>query len=63
MTIQELRKQTGLSQSKFAQKFHLRVNTVQKWEQGLRKCPDYVIWMMHRILELERTADTIVKEE
>lgn len=53
MTILELRQKTGLSQSKFAQRFHLNVRTVQQWEQGARKTPDYVIWLIARVIELE----------
>jgi putative transcriptional regulator len=53
MTILELRKKTGLSQSQFAKRFHLNVRTVQTWEQGTRKTPDYVIWLITRVIELE----------
>lgn len=53
MTIKELREQTGLSQSKFAQKFHLNIKTLQAWEQNIRNCPEWTLWMIQRILELE----------
>ena len=53
MTIFELRQKTGLSQSQFAKRFHLNVRTVQQWEQGVRKTPDYVIWLIARVIELE----------
>ncbi len=53
MTILELRQKTGLSQSKFAGRFHLNVRTVQQWEQGTRKTPDYVIWLIAKVIELE----------
>ena len=56
-TILELRQKTGLSQSKFAQRFHLNVRTVQQWEQGARKTPDYVIWLIARVIELEETLN------
>ena len=49
----KLRKKTGLSQSQFAKRFHLNVRTVQTWEQGTRKTPDYVIWLITRVIELE----------
>lgn len=53
MTILELRKKTGLSQSQFAKRFHLNVRTVQTWEQGTRKTPDYVIWLITKVIKLE----------
>ena len=53
MTILELRQKKELSQSQFAKRFHLNVRTVQTWEQGTRKTPDYVIWLIARVIELE----------
>lgn len=53
MTILELRQKTGLSQSQFAKRFHLNVRTLQTWEQGTRKTPDYIIWLIARVIELE----------
>ncbi len=52
-TIKGLRQKTGLSQSQFARKFHLSVRTLQQWEQNRRETPEYVIYMISRILELE----------
>lgn len=42
-TIQEIRKSTGLSQSKFCELLHVPPSTLKKWEQGQRECPDYVV--------------------
>lgn len=52
-TILELRKQTGLSQSQFAKKFHIQLKTLQSWEQGWRNTPECILYMIQRILELE----------
>ena len=54
MLIKELRKITGLSQAAFAKKFHIPVGTLAHWEQGIRTPPDYVIYMLSRIIYLER---------
>lgn len=53
MTIRELRNQMGLSQSNFAKYFNVSVANVQHWEQGISSPPEYVPYMMGRILELE----------
>ena len=53
MEIQELRKITGLSQSKFAEYFGLPLRTVQEWEQGRRKPPEYIPELLERIWNLE----------
>ena len=56
MTIQELRKETGLSQSQFAKKFNIPVGTLQHWEQGIRKPPEYVLSLIAQILVYERNT-------
>lgn len=55
MTIKQLRESTGLSQSKFAEKFHIPIGTLQHWEQGVRKPPEYVMYMINIILIKEET--------
>jgi putative transcriptional regulator len=64
-TILELRKQTGLSQSQFAKKFHLGIRAVQSWEQGTRNTPDSILYMIQEILKYEGmekdTKDTYSK--
>ena len=54
--IKELRKKTGLSQSKFSSKFGIPVRTLQQWEQGISAPPDYVIRMMAYIMILEENG-------
>jgi putative transcriptional regulator len=54
MIIRELRNITGLSQSEFAKKFHIPVGTLAHWEQEIRKPPEYVVYMISRIVYNER---------
>lgn len=54
MTIQQLRKSTGMSQSKFSSYFGIPTSTLQDWEHGRRTPAPYIIRMMERILELEK---------
>ena len=42
-TIKEIRQSTGLSQGKFCEALNIPKRTLQDWEQGLRKCPEYVM--------------------
>lgn len=53
ITAKELRKQTGLSQREFAEKFHIGIRAVQSWEQGWAKPSEGTLYMIQRILELE----------
>ena len=55
--IKELRKGTGLSQSKFSAKFGIPVRTLQQWEQGISAPPEYLIRMMTYILLFEERRD------
>lgn len=50
MEITELRKFTGLSQSEFAKKYDISLSTLQHWEQGCRKPPEYVVRLLSRII-------------
>lgn len=51
MGVRELRLQTGLSQSKFANMFDVPIATLKDWEQERRNPPVYVVNMMRTILE------------
>ena len=51
--IQKLRARTGLSQSKFAKKFEININTLQAWEINNSKPNKCIIHMITRILDLE----------
>ncbi|NBH15373.1 helix-turn-helix domain-containing protein [Lachnospiraceae bacterium] len=53
MTIQELRYKTNLSQKQFSEYFEIPIRTVQEWEQGRRKPPDYISKLLERIWNLE----------
>ncbi len=57
MTIKELREKTGLSQSRFAARFHMSPINISHWETGVRKPPEYVVWMIERIIELEKAEE------
>ena len=59
--MKELRKKTGLSQSKFSAKFEIPVRTLQQWEQGISAPPEYLIRMMAYIMLLEENGQ--IKDE
>lgn len=52
MTVNQIRAETGWSQSKFANYFEMPVRTLQRWEIGQAEPRDYVIKMMYDILIL-----------
>ena len=42
LTICDIRQHTGLSQTKFATRFCIPRRSIEDWESGARKCPDYL---------------------
>lgn len=53
-SIKELRTRTGMSQSQFADYFHIPKQTLQNWEQDRRECPQYLLELIEYKLEKER---------
>lgn len=53
MNLQELRKLSGMSQTAFAEYFGIPRRTVQNWDLGQRKCPEYLLELMRYKLEKE----------
>ena len=53
IAVKEFRKETGMSQRQFAEYFKLSVRTLQEWEQGRQKPPEYLLELLKRIWQLE----------
>lgn len=51
MTIKEIRQLTGLSAKAFGERYGIPHRTIQNWEEGQRKCPDYVIRLLERVVK------------
>lgn len=54
MEFNELRKKSGMSLAEFSKYFEIPYRTIQNWERGERKCPDYLLKLMSYKLERER---------
>ncbi len=53
MTFKELRETSGMTRPEFAKYFDIPYRTVQSWELGERKCPDYVLKLIEYRLKRE----------
>ena len=53
MNIKTLREDMKMSQSEFANCFGFNINTLQNWEQGRSKTPEYVFNLFFKIFDLE----------
>ena len=52
MTIKEIRKKTGLSQSEFGEKLGgIPLRTIQNWESGARECAPYLLELIEYKVE------------
>ena len=53
ISVKELRKLSGLSQTKFAAKYRLGIQQLQTWEQGRQKTPDHCLYMLNRLVMID----------
>lgn len=53
MTINELRERSGMNRSQFVEYFGIPYRTIQDWELGNRKCPEYLLELMEYKLKHE----------
>lgn len=52
-TIKEIREYSGLSQAKFSEKYGIPKRSLENWESGSRKCPDYVVSLLERAVKAD----------
>ncbi|MDY3918649.1 MAG: helix-turn-helix domain-containing protein [Candidatus Limivivens sp.] len=52
--LMELRKSTGMNRKQFAEYFGIPYRTLQDWELGNRKMPDYLLRLMVYKVEMEQ---------
>jgi len=53
MKIREIRNLTGLSQSKFAEKYSIPLSTLQHWERDYTQPPKYFLELLKNTIGLE----------
>lgn len=55
--FQLIREASGMNQSQFAKHFNIPLRTVQHWEAGTRKPPEYVLDLIRYRLENEKKVE------
>ncbi len=50
MSIREIREKTGMSRAEFSRVYNIPVRTLEDWEAEKRKCPDYVVSLLQRVV-------------
>lgn len=48
MNIREMRTRLGITQSEFAERYHIPFRTIQNWETGLRTPPEYITDLLEK---------------
>lgn len=61
MTIKEMRTLLGISQAGFAKMYGMSTRAVERWENGSRKCPDYVMALLERAVKQDVSITTKTK--
>ena len=61
MTFKELREQSGMNMKQFAAHFEIPYRTIQNWEAGVNKCPEYLLKLMKFRLDHEQVNIRINK--
>ena len=51
--FRELRQESGMTQEKFSQYFGVSKRSVEDWDRGINKCPEYLLDLMRYKLEHE----------
>ena len=55
--IKELRESTGMNRKEFCKYFQIPYRTVQDWERGNRKMPEYLLRLMEYKLRIEKIIE------
>ena len=53
--IKKLREKYNISRKEFTEKFEIPYRTLQDWELGNRKCPEYLLKLIEYKLEKEQS--------
>lgn len=59
----ELRMSTGMNRREFADYFEIPYRTVQQWELGDRKMPEYLLRLMAYKIRIEKANEIISVQE
>ena len=62
MTFKELRRASGMTQQQFADYFGIPKRTIENWDAGVNKCPQYLLELMKYKLDKESKKQQILDE-
>lgn len=56
-TFKELRESSGMNKTQYAAYFKIPYRTIQNWESGVNKCPEYLLSLMQYKLDKEKAGE------
>ena len=56
--IKELREKYELTQAKLSELYGIPKRSIENWEAGCRKPPEYVVTLLEKCLEVDFTEET-----
>ena len=60
--VRELRQRKGLTQERFCEVYGIPKRTLENWEQGSRKPPEYVVALLERAVEQDEKIKAMKKK-
>ena len=51
MTIAEIRERLNVSRAEFSRRYNIPIRTLENWESGKSKCPEYVRQLLERAVK------------
>ena len=61
--LKMLREETGMKRREFAESFGIPLRTVEDWEAGRRKMPEYLFRLMHYKIQIDKLQTKASCEE
>lgn len=55
MKIKEIRELSGMTRAAFAREYNIPIRSIENWEAGVRKCPDYVAQSLEKSVKERRS--------
>lgn len=63
MTITEMREYLGTSRVAFSRLYKIPVRTLENWESGARKPPEYILYLLERAVKGDKENLALIAAE
>ena len=53
MNTVEIRALLGISRAEFARRYHIPIRTLENWDAGTRKPPEWALYILERVVRMD----------